>query len=99
MGRGIRNSEYFYNNEHIAVFVPCRDGGSEFWILVEFGINRLQFCSDELWAGGSEILNLRKKESPIGAWSLLREIEEFDGIGKLDVVVSLGLNWTFLFSF
>ena len=29
MGRGIRNSEYFYNHEHIAVFVPCRDGGLE----------------------------------------------------------------------
>ena len=27
--RGIRNSESFYNQEKIAVFVLCRDGGSE----------------------------------------------------------------------
>ena len=61
-------------------------GDQKFWILVEFGINRLQFCFDELWAWGSEILNLPKKESEIGAWSLLREIAEFDGIGKLNVL-------------
>lgn len=28
----------------------------------------------------------RKKESAIGAWSLLREIEEFGEVGKLDVL-------------
>ena len=27
---------------------------------MKFSINRLQFCSDELWAGGSEILNVSK---------------------------------------
>ena len=59
---GIRNSEYFYNYEQITVFVPCHDGGSQ--ILNPCGIkNRVLFCSVKLWAGGSEILNLSKKES------------------------------------
>ena len=58
---GIRNSEYFYNHEQIAVFVPCNDGGSE-------------------------ILNLSKKESAMGARSLSHEIAQFNGIGKLDVL-------------
>ena len=66
---GIRNSEYFCNHEQIhvlTVFVPCYDGRSE--ILNPCGIiNRLLFCSVELWAGGSEILNLSKKESAMGA--------------------------------
>ena len=82
---GIRNSEYFYNHEQIAVFVPCNDGGSE--ILNPCGIkNRLLFCSVKLWAGGSEILNLPKKESAMGARSLSHEIAQFNGIGKLDVL-------------
>ena len=85
MGRGIRNSEYFYNSEQIAVFVLCHDGGSE--ILTSSGIkNRLLFCSVKLWAGGSEILNLFKKESAMGVRSLSHEIAQFDGIGKLDVL-------------
>ena len=81
MGRGIRNSEYFYNYEQIAVFGLCHDGGSE--ILTPSGIkNRLLFCSVKLWAGGSEILNLSKKESAMGVRSLSHEIAQFDGIGK-----------------
>ena len=85
MGQGIRNSEYFYNHEQIATFVPCHDGGSE--ILTPCGIkNRLLFCSVKLWARGSEILNLSKKESAMGVRSLSHEIAQFDGIGKLDVL-------------
>ena len=81
MGPGIRNSEYFYNYEQIAVFVLCHDGGSE--ILTPSGIkNRLLFCSVKLWAHGSEILNLSKKESAMGVRSLSHEIAQFDGIGK-----------------
>ena len=81
MGRGIRNSEYFYNYEQIAVFGLRHDGGSE--ILTPFGIkNRLLFCSVKLWAGGSEILNLSKKESAMGVRSLSHEIAQFDGIEK-----------------
>ena len=74
-------------------------GDQKFWILVKFSINRLQFCSDELWAGGSEILNVSKKESAIGAWSLLREIKEFGGIGKLDVLFLEDSTEHFFFSF
>ena len=56
-GCTLRNSEYFDNHEQIAVFVPCRDGGSE--ILNPYEIkNRLLFCSVKQWTGGSEILNL-----------------------------------------
>ena len=29
--RGIRNSEYLYNHEQIAVFVPWGDGDQNFW--------------------------------------------------------------------
>ena len=88
MGQGIRNSEYFYNHEQIATFVPCHDGGSE--ILTPCGIkNRLLFCSVKLWARGSEILNLSKKESAMGVRSLSHEIAQFDGIGKLDVLFLL----------
>ena len=95
MGRGIRNSEYFYNSEQIAVFVLCHDGGSE--ILTSSGIkDRLLFCSIKLWAGGSEILNLSKKESAMGVRSLSHEIAQFDGIGKLDVFCFL---WTQLNTF
>ena len=82
---GIRNSEYFYNYKQTIVFVPCHDGGSE--ILNPCGIkNRLPFCSVKLWARGSEILNLSKKESGMGARSLSHEIAQFDGIRKLDVL-------------
>ena len=95
---GIRNSEYFYNHEQIIVFVPCHDGGSE--ILNPCGIkNRLLFCPVKLWAGGSEILNLSKKESAIGAWSLPHEIAQFDGIGKLDVLFLVDTTEHFFFSF
>ena len=88
MGQGIRNSEYFYNHEQIATFVPCHDGGSE--ILTPCGIkNRLLFCSVKLWARGSEILNLSKKESAMGVRSLSHEIAQFDGIGKLVVLFLL----------
>ena len=84
MGRGIRNSEYFHNYEQIAVFVLCHDGGSE---NLTPGIkNRLLFCPIKLWAGGSEILNLSKKESAMGVRSLSHEIAQFGGIGKLDVL-------------
>ena len=93
---GIRNSEYFYNHEQITVFVPCHDGGSE--ILNPCGIkNRLLFCSVKLWAGGSEILNLSKKESAMGARSLPHEIEQFDGIGKLDVLFLVDTTEHFFF--
>ena len=72
---GIRNSEYFYNYEQTTVFVPGHDGGSE--ILNPCGIkNRLLFCSVKLWAGGSEILNLSKKENAMGARSLSHEIAQ-----------------------
>ena len=82
---GIRNSEHFYNYKQIIVFVPCHDGGSE--ILNPCGIkNRLPFCSVKLWARGSEILNLSKKESGMGARSLSHEIAQFDGVRKLDVL-------------
>ena len=84
MGRGIRNFEYFYNHEQIAVFVLCHDGGLEILTPCEIK-NRLLFCSVKLWAGGSEILNLFKKESAMGARFLSREIAQFGGIGKLDV--------------
>ncbi|CAH3193088.1 unnamed protein product, partial [Porites evermanni] len=40
----------------------------------------------QLWAGGSEILNLSNKESAIGALSVLHEIVQPDGIGKLDAM-------------
>ena len=52
MGRGIRNSEYFDNHEQIAMFVPCRDGGSE--ILNQCGIKMRQLvlsCSRSLILG------------------------------------------------
>ena len=85
---GIRNSGYFYNYEQTTVFVPCHDGGSE--ILNPCGIkNRLLFCFVKLWAVGSEILNLSKIESAMGARSLSHEIAQFDGIEKLDVVFLL----------
>ena len=81
----VRNSECFYNYKQIIVFAPCHDGGSE--ILNPCGIkNRLPFCSVKLWARGSEILNLSKKESGMGARSLSHEIAQFDGIRKLDVL-------------
>ena len=95
MGRGIRNSGYFHNYEQIAVFVLCHDGGSE--ILTPSGIkNRLLFCSVKLWAGGSEILNLSKKESAMGVRSLSHEI---DRIGKLDVLFLVDTTEHFSFSF
>ena len=79
-------------------FVPCRDGGSE--ILNPCGImNRLPFCSVKLWAGGSEIPNLSNKESAIGARSLLHEIVQFDGIGKLDAMFLVDSSEHFFFSF
>ena len=82
---GIRNSEYFYNYKQIIVFAPCHDGGSE--ILNPCGIkNRLPFCSVKLWARGSEILNLSKRESGMGARSLSHEIAQFDGISVLFLV-------------
>ena len=37
--QGIRNSEYFYNHEQIAVFVPCQMSDQKFWILVELKID------------------------------------------------------------
>ena len=52
MGRGIRNSEYFDNHEQIAMFVPCRDGGSQ--ILNHCGIKMRQLvlsCSRSLILG------------------------------------------------
>ena len=79
MGRGIRNFEYFYNHEQIVIRVPCRDGASEILTPCEIK-NRLLFCSVKLWAGGSEILNLFKKESAMGARFLSREITQFGGI-------------------
>ena len=98
MGQGIRNSEYFYNHEQIATFVPCHDGGSE--ILTPCGIkNRLLFCSVKLWARGSEILNLSKKESAMGVRSLSHEIAQFDGIGKLHVLFLVDTTEHFFFSF
>ena len=98
MGRGIRNSEHFYNHEQIAVFVLCHDGGSE--ILTAPGIkNRLLFCSVKLWAGGSEILNLSKEESAMGVRSLWHEIAQFDGIGKLDVLFLVDTTEHYFFSF
>lgn len=88
----------FKNFEQIAFFVPCRDGGSE--ILNPCGImNRLPFCSVKLWAGGSEIPNLSNKESAIGARSLLHEIVQFDGIGKLDAMFLVDSSEHFFFSF
>ena len=95
---GIRNSEYFYNHEQIAVFVPHHDGGSE--ILNPCGIkNRLLFCSVKLWAGGSEILNLSKKESAIGARSPPHEFTQFDRIGKLHVLLLVDTTEHFFFFF
>ena len=85
-------------HEQIAVFVPCHDEGSE--ILNPCGIkNRLLFCSVKLWAGGSEILNLSKKESAMGARSLSHEIVQFDGIGKLDVLFLVDTTEHFFLSF
>ena len=87
MGLGIRNSEYFYNHEQIAVFVLCHDGGSE---NLTPGIkNRLLFCPIKLWAGGSEILNLSKKESAMGARSLSHEFVPFE-LMELE-------NWMYFF--
>ena len=84
-GCTIRNSENFDNHEKIAIFVPCRDEGSE--ILNPCGMkNRLLFRSVKLWAGGWEIQNLSKKESAMGARSLSHEIAQFDGIGIFDVL-------------
>ena len=98
MGRGIRNSEYFDDHEQISIFVPCRDGGSE--ILNPCGIkNRLLFCYVKLWAGGSEILNLSKKERAMGVRSLSHEIAQFDGIGKLDALFLVDTTKHFFFSF
>ena len=95
---GIRNSEYFYNHEQIAVFVPYHVGGSE--ILNPCGIkNRLLFCSVKLWAGGSEILNLSKKESAIGARSPPHEFTQFDRIGKLHVLLLVDTTEHFFFFF
>ena len=87
----------FKNFEQIAFLVPCRDGGSE--ILNPCGImNRLSFCSVKLWAGGSGIPNLSNKESAIGARSLLHEIVQFDGIGKLDAMFLVDSSEHFFFS-
>ena len=95
---GVRNSEYFYNHEQRAVFVPCHDGGSE--ILNPCGIKkRLLFCSVKLWTGGSEILNLSKEESAMGARSLSHEIAQFDGIRKLDVLFLVDTTERFFLSF
>ena len=52
MAWGIRNSEYFDNHEQIAIFVPCRDVGSE--ILSPCGIKSRQLvlsCSCSLIPG------------------------------------------------
>ena len=57
MGRGIRNSEYFDKHEQIAMFLPCRDGGSE--ILNHCGIKIRQLI---LSCSCSLILGIRNSE-------------------------------------
>ena len=57
MAWGIRNSEHFDNHEQIAIFVPCRDGGSE--ILNPCGIKSRQLV---LSCSCSLILGIRNSE-------------------------------------
>ena len=57
MAWGIRNSEYFDNHEQIAIFVPCRDGGSE--ILSPCGIKSRKLV---LSCSCSLILGIRNSE-------------------------------------
>ena len=55
------------------------------------------FFSVKLWARGSEILNLSRQESAMGARSLSHEIAQFDGIGKLDVLFLVDSTEHFFF--